>query len=300
MGIGRVPGSQSCERLAGIVRAGGRSQRIAGEPVKSAVKSNGGSGTAGWLSGWHWLFFYIFVLMSWCALFSLILPLSEWRNIGLYGWDLFFALCAVGPAEAGFPALFTMWTLMAAAMMLPTFVPALAVYDGLRGAGAGSRTGFGGLVTGYLAVWIAFSGFMAVAQATLHAMSPPLFSGLADSRFVAAALFMAAGLYQFSPFKSACLSKCRNPLGYFMSYMRGKRLDEFGIGLRMGAVCLGCCWLLMGFALIGGAMSLLWMGLATVVMTVEKLPAVGRFVSAPVGVVLVAAAVLVTLAGFPA
>ena len=246
------------------------------------------------------MLFYFFVLVSWCALFSLILPLSEWRNIGLYGWDLFFALCSVDPANAGFLPLFAMWTLMAAAMMLPTFVPALSVYDGLRDAGAGSRAGFGGLVAGYLAVWIAFSCLMAAGQTALHAMSATLLSGFTDTRFTAAALFLAAGTYQFSPFKEACLSKCRNPLGYFMSYMRGGKRDELGIGLRMGADCLGCCWLLMGFALIGGAMSLMWMGLATVVMTVEKLPAVGRFVSAPLGAVLVAAAIFVTVAGFPA
>ncbi len=268
--------------------------------MKSAVTSKGGGGTAGWLSGWHWLLFYVFVLASWCSLFSLILPVTEWRHVGLYGWDLFFALCAVDPATAGLLPLFTMWSLMAAAMMLPTFVPALAVYDGLRSAGAGSRAGFFGLVSGYLAVWTAFSGLMAVGQAALHALSPPLLSGVTGTRYAAAGLFLAAGMYQFSPFKSACVSKCRNPLGYFMFHLRGGNLNELAIGLRMGAVCLGCCWLLMGFALIGGAMSLIWMGLATVVMTVEKLPAIGRRVSAPLGVILVAAAVWVTVAGLPA
>ena len=268
--------------------------------MKSAASSNGGEAAASWLAGWHWLFFYASVLASWCSLFSLILPVSEWRNVGIYGWDLFFALCAVDPATAGVLPLVTMWSLMAAAMMLPTLVPGLAVYDGLRSAGSGSRAGFGGLVAGYLAVWIAFSGLMAAGQAALHALSPPFLSGAAGVRCAAAGLFLAAGLYQFSPFKQACVSKCRNPFGYFMAHMRGGRFDEFGIGLRMGAVCVGCCWLLMGFALIAGAMSLIWMGLATVVMTVEKLPAIGRFVSAPLGVILVAAAVLVTLAGFPA
>ena len=225
----------------------------------------------------------------------MILPLSEWRKLGIYGWDLLLAVCSAGPASAGLIPLIGMWALMSAAMMLPTFVPALRCYDGLRSAGAGSRLGFAGLAAGYLAVWAGFALLMAnIQQFFLASWASDAFAST-DSGYFAAALFLSAGLYQFSRFKAACLTKCRDPLTFFMTYWREGRFREPVIGLRMGAVCLGCCWMLMALALIGGAMSLAWMGLATVVMTVEKLPSLGRIVSAPLGVSLIAAAVLAAI-----
>jgi predicted metal-binding membrane protein len=49
----------------------------------------------------------------------------------------------------------------------------------------------------------------------------------------------------------------------------------FRNGLRLGAVCLGCCWALMLLAFVGGVMNLAFMGLATLVMALEKLTWIG-------------------------
>ncbi len=261
---------------------------------REAVRSAAFSGS---MTEWHWLLFYAAVAAAWCGLFGLIIPFTEWRSVGVYGWDLLFAVCSVGASGSGLIPLTGMWALMSAAMMLPTFVPALRCYEGLRSAGAGHRLGFAGLTAGYLAVWLGFSLLMAALQNAVHAGWAADFFAGADARNFAAALLLSAGLYQFSGLKEACLSKCRNPLAVFLTHWREGRFREPAIGLLMGAFCLGCCWLLMSFALISGTMSLIWMGLATIVMTVEKLPALGRYVSAPLGASLIAAAILVALSG---
>jgi predicted metal-binding membrane protein len=103
-----------------------------------------------------------------------------------------------------------------------------------------------------------------------------------------AGLLLFAGLYQFSSLKEACLSKCRQPLTFFMAHW-----DEgpWRNGLRLGAVCLGCCWALMALAFVGGVMNVAFMGLAALIMVLEKLPEIGRWVTRPLGVVLIAAAI---------
>lgn len=67
------------------------------------------------------------------------------------------------------------------------------------------------------------------------------------------------------------------------------------MGLRLGAVCLGCCWALMALGFVGGVMNLVWMGIATLLMALEKLPQIGRVVTRPLGLVLLAASVFSAL-----
>ena len=232
----------------------------------------------------HWLGFFALVLGAWGLLFAMQMPpeLAAAARLGGAGW--WEALCAPAPGLAGAPAVFVMWTLMAGAMMAPTALPALATWDDLRSSGA---HGFGALLAGYLAVWLGFALLATGAQLALTGAG--LVSGLGESvsRPLTAALLAAAGLWQFSPLKEACLSRCRRPLVLFMAHW-----DEgpWRIGLRLGLVCLGCCWALMALAFVGGTMNLIWMGAAMVLMTLEKLPELGRPLTRPVGAALLGAA----------
>ena len=181
---------------------------------------------------------------------------------------------------------------MSLAMMLPTFVPTLQCYEELRLFGAGSKRGFVGLTVGYLVVWFGFSSLAAWLQAVGSQM---VWSATLSDNF-ASILLLLIGIYQFTTLKEACLSRCRQPFGIFLRYWNEGRFAEPLIGLRMGAFCLGCCWLLMSFAMVGGTMNLLWMGLTTVVMTIEKLPLLGRYISQPLGIIcLIAAAVIMII-----
>jgi predicted metal-binding membrane protein len=122
-----------------------------------------------------------------------------------------------------------------------------------------------------------------------------LLTAFGDSRsgVMSAALLAVAGAYQFSPAKEACLSKCRRPLSFFMQYWDEGALRN---GVRLGLVCLGCCWALMMLAFVGGVMNLAFMGLATVIMVLEKLPQIGAWLTRPLGVALLAASVCVLFA----
>ena len=112
-----------------------------------------------------------------------------------------------------------------------------------------------------------------------------LVSVFGDSRsgILSGGLLLVAGAYQFTQLKEACLSKCRRPLVFFMQHWEEGPLRN---GLRLGAVCLGCCWALMLLAFVGGVMNLAFMGLATLFMVLEKLPEIGRWLTRPMGALL--------------
>ncbi|MGR3541553.1 MAG: DUF2182 domain-containing protein [Hasllibacter sp.] len=212
----------------------------------------------------HWLATYAALLGAWAAVWLMATPGPLAQALR--------DLCLTPAAEAGLPGLLAMWLIMSAAMMLPTALPAFATYDDIadaQGLGGGAR-----LVAGYGAVWLGFALLAACVQlfaARLGALEAP---------WLAPALLVMAAGYQLSPLKEACLTRCRRPLTFFLQHWGD---GPWRMGLRLGAVCLGCCWALMALGLIGGAMSLGFMALATVLMTLEKLTA-GRTV--PVGIAL--------------
>ncbi|MDR9394738.1 DUF2182 domain-containing protein [Roseovarius sp. SYSU LYC5161] len=238
------------------------------------------------MTGAHWLMLFTGILLSWAALYAMALP-ADLRAAGrVYGADFWESLCRVTPDAAGVARVSLMWALMSAAMMAPTVLPALVTYDDLPDTG-GKR--FGALLAGYLMVWLGFSVVAAALQMGLYTAG--LVSAFGDSLtpVLSAGLLALAGLYQFSPLKEGCLAKCRAPLTFFFQHWDA---GAWRMGLRLGAVCLGCCWALMLLAFVGGVMNLAFMGLATVIMVLEKLPDIGRPLTRPLGAVLLAAAAM--------
>ncbi|RED12734.1 DUF2182 domain-containing protein [Pontivivens insulae] len=234
------------------------------------------------MTGTHWLVLFGVVLCAWALLYAMALP-EELRRAGqIYGADFLRSLCIVTPDAAGMVKVIFMWTLMSGAMMAPTALPAFATYDELSHTG---QTRFGLLVAGYMAVWIGFAVLAGALQMVLFRLD--LVSAYGDSRsaILSGALLIGAGIYQFSNLKEACLVKCRAPLSFFMQHWAEGPLRN---GLRLGAVCLGCCWALMLLAFVGGVMNLAFMGLATLLMIIEKLPDLGRYLTKPLGFALLA------------
>ena len=239
---------------------------------------------------WHWLLLYAVILGGWAMIFVLAIPPDLIWGTAVYGLEFWIGLCAVTPENAGFGELLAMWSLMAVAMMLPTALPLFATYDDLRLAGTGSRHGFLKLATGFVLVWMAYALVMAAIQKAASIVLPSNAVAGSASNWLAAIVLAAAGSYQFLPVKDACLAKCRSPLMFLLANWRDGPFNELNIGLRMGMVCVGCCWLLMSVSLVAGAFGLVWMGLATVLMCMEKLPDIGRLLSRPLGVALFGAA----------
>jgi predicted metal-binding membrane protein len=193
-----------------------------------------------------------------------------------------------------FGALVLMWWLMMLAMMVPSAAPAVLLYGRVRqirggDAQIGATSVFLG---GYLATWLAFSLIAALAQKLLTGPSMTL-----DNRFLEAGVLLAAGVYQLSPLKAACLRECRSPAEFISRHWRPGWDGAVRLGVRHGLYCLGCCWTLMALLFVGGVMNLVWVVALTLVVATEKLAPAGRLVGRAAGVLLIAWA-LAKLTGF--
>ena len=182
--------------------------------------------------------------------------------------------------------LFSMWAIMMAAMMGPTFVPTMRAYEDLITSADGSRSGSLGVVLGFFVVWVGFAGLIAFAQYWLIEVGVLTAMGRSVSSYFSAALLLSAGVYQFTALKDRCLDHCRSPTIQFLAHWTGFSGGVY-MGLHHGAYCVACCWGLMVIGFVGGVMDLLWMGGATLLMTLEKLPQVGRYLTRPLGIGLI-------------
>jgi predicted metal-binding membrane protein len=160
------------------------------------------------------------------------------------------------------------WVVMMAAMMFPSVSPTVALYARMRrGRDALAPLLFAG---GYLAVWSA-AGLVAygVFRAGRGVLGDQLAWG-SGGRWLAGAILVAAALYELTPAKNACLSKCRSPLGYLLGSWRDGRAGALRMGAGHGAWCLGCCWALMAALFALGVMSIAWTALVAGVIALEK------------------------------
>lgn len=228
-----------------------------------------------------WLVLYLLIAGAWLGLIGM----AAEPRADFFGTLL--ARCLAPANSAGLPTLMLLWALMSLGMMLPTSLPTLRRFgDLVRQGGTGRPSArFLAFLLAYAAVWLSFSITAALLQFVLALALPP------ETQPILAVIILAgAGLYQFSRLKHACLTRCRHPMTFFMVNWRDGLRCAAWMGLKHGRDCLGCCWALMLLALIGGAMNLAWMGLGMILMILEKLAGTGRFVTVPLGLILVAAA----------
>jgi predicted metal-binding membrane protein len=165
---------------------------------------------------------------------------------------------------------FAMWTVMMAAMMLPSASPMIEMYARIARSQSADHVGRAWFFAiGYLIAWAGFSAAITVAQYGLERVGvvaesmrmAPLAGGL---------LLIAAGIYQVTPLKQACLTQCRSPLGYFMTEWRSGTRGALVMGLNHGAFCVGCCWMLMALMFVAGVMNLVWAAALTIFVLLEK------------------------------
>lgn len=190
-------------------------------------------------------------------------------------------------AMTRFGPLFGMWSIMMAAMMLPTLVPTLTNYDRLITSADGTRAGWLGVLSGYSIVWIGVAAIFALLQIALLRAGVIDMMGLAQSAWIAGGLLIVVGAFQFTRAKEVCHGVCHSPMSYFLGHWQTGFAGGARMGAGLGVYCAGCCWGFMALGFVGGMMSLLWMGLATLFMVIEKLPQIGHFVTKPLGVVLI-------------
>lgn len=227
-----------------------------------------------------WLSFFGVILASWAFLYMMAMM----SGVDLIGRPVGMNMM---PMET-FGPLFAMWAIMMAAMMLPTMVPTLRAYEDLMQSANGTRAGWLGVLLGYAIVWVAFAALITAAQLWLASAGLVDELGIAPT-WLSAGLLVIVGAFQFTRVKEVCHGVCHAPTMYFLGHWRTGALGGLRMGLGLGAFCVGCCWGFMALGFVGGVMSLLWMGAATLFMVIEKLPQLGAFVTRPMGYALIAA-----------
>jgi len=194
-----------------------------------------------------------------------------------------------GPADLGL--VLVMWVVMMVAMMVPTAAPVVLLYQRVvAGRDASARpvvlTGF--FVAGYVLAWSLFAVAATLVQWALHGaavLSPAM---RLTGPTIGGAVLILAGVYQWTPLKHACLAQCRTPLAFLLNAWRGGKIGALAMGLRHGAYCTACCWLLMVILFVVGVMNLAWIvALTALVLTEKLLPHGERFARAS-GVALAA------------
>ncbi|MGH8234336.1 MAG: DUF2182 domain-containing protein, partial [Rhodanobacteraceae bacterium] len=174
----------------------------------------------------------------------------------------------------GFAMVLAMWAAMMAAMMAPSAGPSSSAYLSLarcRHAEHGPTPAIAGFFTGYLAAWLGCAVLGAVAQWSLaeaRLLSP---MGASVNAYLSAGILTAAGVYQLTPLKRACVARCRSPLLQLMSGWRDGTGGALRLGLGQGKWCVGCCWALMALLFVVGTMNLAWMAVLAAFVLTEKL-----------------------------
>jgi len=173
--------------------------------------------------------------------------------------------------------LFVMWWTMMMAMMLPSAAPAILAYGALSRKFAEQGKPVAPLavfVAGYAAIWTCFAAVAVALQLVLSQVIELSMMMAVTSAVTGGGLLIAAGLYQMSPLKAACLRKCQSPLMFLARNWQKGYLGALRMGLSHGLYCLGCCWVLMGLLFYGGVMELRWIvGLALYVAVEKLIPA---------------------------
>jgi predicted metal-binding membrane protein len=221
------------------------------------------------------------------------------------GWWLPIAAPASGSAwtPAYWLIALFMWAVMMVAMMLPSASPLVLLYARVvrqaerqrrvKSASA-SIAAFAG---GYVALWSLFSLLAVTLQWMLERIGALSVLMSSRSLLLSGALLIAAGLYQLTPLKSACLSHCRAPAAFIAAHWRPGVLGAWRMGLEHGLYCLGCCAVLMLLLFVGGVMNLIWIAGLTLFVAIEKLAPYGPAAARASALVLIAAGTALVVLG---
>src|SRR6202521_1600972 len=224
------------------------------------------------------------VVLAWLYLIHIKTAMPNMDMPGMVMLDLH----EWGPATV--LLLFVMWAVMMVAMMVPSAAPMILAFltvNQRRRAAERPLVPVAIFLFGYLAVWTAFSAIATFAEWGLHQAAMLSTTMTATSPVLNGGLLIAAGVFQLTPLKRACLKECRSHLSFLMSGWREGSAGAFVMGLRHGAYCLGCCWILMALLFAAGVMNLFWVAVIALLVMAEKVLPKGEVLGYIAGIVLV-------------
>jgi predicted metal-binding membrane protein len=230
-----------------------------------------------------------------------VITLLAWAYLVYLAWDMqHMDMDMAMPQMQSWGAveyllMFVMWAVMMAAMMIPSAASMVLMFAGVNRKRCEQDRPYvptAVFLAGYLTVWTAFSAAATLLQGALHQaalLSPMMVS---TSPVLGGGLLLAAGVFQWTPLKRACLDHCRSPLSVIMSEWREGIQGAFVMGLRHGAYCAGCCWFLMALLFVAGVMNLLWVAVIAAFVLIEKAAPQGVWVGRAAGLALIVAGAL--------
>ena len=192
--------------------------------------------------------------------------------------------------------LFVMWWVMMIAMMVPSAAPTVLLYAAIKRRPEASENPSAEawvFLIGYLLIWAGFSAVAVLAQWALQRAGLLSMAMASNSAVLGGAILLVAGLYQFTPVKSACLRYCQNPVLFLSRHFRPGAVGALRMGLLHGSYCLGCCWFLMALLFVSGVMNLVWIAFIALYVACEKLLPLGRRLSHAAGVALIVSGAIV-------
>jgi predicted metal-binding membrane protein len=232
----------------------------------------------------------IIMVLSWAYVFSIA---SDMQNMDVPTEIAMPQMQAWGITN--FALTFVMWAVMMVAMMTPSAAPMILMFAGINRRRQKERAPYVStsvFLLGYLVVWAAFSVLATAAQWGLHAVSLLSPIMVSTSPVLGGVLLLIAGVYQWTPLKHACLSKCRSPLGFVLNEWREGRWGAFLMGLKHGGYCTGCCWSLMALLFVAGVMNLLWVAAIAGFILIEKVAPAGQRMGQAAGGLMIAGGVV--------
>lgn len=197
-----------------------------------------------------------------------------------------------------FVLMFVMWVIMMIGMMVPSASPMVllfAAYNRKRAEQNQPYVPTAAFLSGYLIAWTGFSLVATILQWALDQaalLSPMMVS---TSPLLGGGILIAAGVFQLTPMKDACLRHCRSPMQFVMQNWRNGTGGALRMGLDHGIYCMGCCWILMALLFFGGVMNLLWIAIITIFVLVEKAAPFGLALGRACGVALILGGAFVIL-----
>jgi predicted metal-binding membrane protein len=210
-----------------------------------------------------------------------------WEMVGA-GMDINLAcLSHWGPGDLAH--MFIMWSIMMVAMMVPSATPMIIIFATVnrqRSKMQGPFIPTWLFVLGYLTAWTVYSALATMVQWGLHVTALLTHTLAITSPLLGALLLVAAGVFQWTPFRDACMTQCRSPFGFIMTEWREGRRGALIMGLKHGIYCVGCCWMLMTLSFALGVMNMLWMAALTAFMLLEKITD-NKWISRTAGMILV-------------
>ncbi|MFN2622257.1 MAG: DUF2182 domain-containing protein [Chthoniobacterales bacterium] len=241
--------------------------------------------------------FFVAATLCLLTLFAWSYTIYEARRLNTTGVCDCMRMKIAGPDISDWPPatllpLFFMWVVMMTAMMLPSAMPMIltfaAVSRGRRRLGH-PYIHVSIFLLGYLAIWSFFSALAALGQWLLHRHALLSQSMVTTSAWLSGILLLAAGAFQFTALKQACLKHCRGPLEFIMTRWREGQGGALRMGLEHGAFCAGCCWALMGLLFVTGVMNIVWIVALTLLVCIEKMLPARIQMRLATGVMLLAA-----------